>query len=904
MSALPNLTYYNNNVPAFYPLYESTVTVQSVKGINATFSTLNAQTVSISTINIAYANISSISTTSITLDGNTLDTAGSGFGSELLLNGVPIATTANISSIADWAYEPAISTVVMAGNNLIGGGTLFAQNLTAASAASAMTGSFKYINSSNIINSNDITTVTLETSGLLTAASISTPSLKANLISSLTLASATVTVSSITANQISSGTITASIGNFSTLNTGGGATLSTISGNSASFSTLSANQISSGQITAALGTFSTMRGSAILSTLSASTINVNTISSGTIIAEQGIFNYLSTNSISTGSLYVSTLTAVTATFSTLAVSTFVTPPVTLSSLTLQDLTVSNSANFSGGRPNFTTGINTSGPNNFNNTNIDNASNINGSIINVLVGGQTNITANAGDSIFGNPAVNLVSQGGGSSAIRVQAKACSLFAFPIPNSSVDILAEGNVSYIPVAPVPYGGKITLRAQAGAANPLTSPISFLAGNGAIRLTADSYFSFGSLYPPVPGVIALSGGAVLSVAGLTTPATAPYGVGIYSALTCLSLTCGASVALTSFPGTVYLRGDNGTKVLNGLYIDHLYPALGYTLAISGAGGNFVNIQDTEYLGMTNNPAIDGGSMNGQIRNFSSIIGRTVQASTINVSTINTGIVSVDQIYTRNININPPSTIYITHPDLTINANFTTDEGDAAQANNLNLFASSNVNIQSIAGIGGGGGNINIQCANNPALYKISLIGEVAASRTVAAPKVSTLNIELSSINGAAYTPGGGGGGSFVSTATSDLNLNNFNITSVSSITAGGDLSISAITNLKTSAVSTINTVAQTVFTGGVARTLRGANVPQPIIQYGYVSSTGTSGNLTVNIPQIYNAQTSYIPFACMVDSPPAQINVSSISRGSFIIGWSSGGGGNQTFAWQTMGL
>jgi hypothetical protein len=167
----------------------------------------------------------------------------------------------------------------------------------------------------------------------------------------------------------------------------------------------------------------------------------------------------------------------------------------------------------------------------------------------------------------------------------------------------------------------------------------------------------------------------------------------------------------------------------------------------------------------------------------------------------------------------------------------------------------------------------------------------------------MSTTNINLSTINGAAYVPGGGGGSSWVSTATSDLNMSGYNISNLSSITAAGDLSISATTNLKTSAVSTINTVAQTVFTGGVSRTLVSSNVPQPIIQYGYASSIGASGTVTVTIPQRYTTQASYVPFACMVDDPPAQINVSSITRGSFIIGWSSGGSGNQTFAWHTMG-
>jgi len=175
----------------------------------------------------------------------------------------------------------------------------------------------------------------------------------------------------------------------------------------------------------------------------------------------------------------------------------------------------------------------------------------------------------------------------------------------------------------------------------------------------------------------------------------------------------------------------------------------------------------------------------------------------------------------------------------------------------------------------------------------------------------MSTPNIYLSTINGAPYVAGGGGGGGFVSTATSDLNMNNFNINALSSITttgyfnitAGNDLVIETPNNLLTFAGTTINDCQQTNFTGNVARLLRGTYVNQPIIQYGYASSTGASGNLTVNIPTIYSSQNSYIPFAVMVDAPPSQINVSSISRGSFIIGWSSGGSGSHKFAWNTMG-
>jgi hypothetical protein len=58
------------------------------------------------------ATISTLTTTQITLDGNTLDTTGSGVSATLLLNGVAIASgSALTSTIGNWSYFPALSTI-------------------------------------------------------------------------------------------------------------------------------------------------------------------------------------------------------------------------------------------------------------------------------------------------------------------------------------------------------------------------------------------------------------------------------------------------------------------------------------------------------------------------------------------------------------------------------------------------------------------------------------------------------------------------------------------------------------------------------------------------------------------------------------------------------------------------
>lgn len=66
-------------------------------------------------ISTGLAVVSSISTTVLDIDGQTLTASPT----ELLLNGVPVATQSSLSSIGDWALEPAISTVQMAGFSMI-----------------------------------------------------------------------------------------------------------------------------------------------------------------------------------------------------------------------------------------------------------------------------------------------------------------------------------------------------------------------------------------------------------------------------------------------------------------------------------------------------------------------------------------------------------------------------------------------------------------------------------------------------------------------------------------------------------------------------------------------------------------------------------------------------------------
>jgi hypothetical protein len=107
----------------------------SANGKKFFFLTADGQLFNVSTLNAT--NISSASIATSTISATTVDVDGqvlTATPTELLLNGVPLATTSNLSSIADWALDPAISTVQMAGNNLIGAGSIQGTSVNASNA--------------------------------------------------------------------------------------------------------------------------------------------------------------------------------------------------------------------------------------------------------------------------------------------------------------------------------------------------------------------------------------------------------------------------------------------------------------------------------------------------------------------------------------------------------------------------------------------------------------------------------------------------------------------------------------------------------------------------------------------------------------------------------------------------
>ena len=92
----------------------------------STFSTLYASSLTAGFASISTLNNSTINVNTIDIDGQIL-TADS---DQLFLNGLPIATTANISSIADWALYDSVSTVRMMNHDITEAKDIYANTVS------------------------------------------------------------------------------------------------------------------------------------------------------------------------------------------------------------------------------------------------------------------------------------------------------------------------------------------------------------------------------------------------------------------------------------------------------------------------------------------------------------------------------------------------------------------------------------------------------------------------------------------------------------------------------------------------------------------------------------------------------------------------------------------------------
>lgn len=101
-------------ISSFKTLNVSTLNADNISSAVINTSTLNANNVSTGFGFVNICETSTIFTYEITLDNQTLNANAT----DLLLNGIPIATTSNISSVSDWALDPAVSTIQCDNNDI------------------------------------------------------------------------------------------------------------------------------------------------------------------------------------------------------------------------------------------------------------------------------------------------------------------------------------------------------------------------------------------------------------------------------------------------------------------------------------------------------------------------------------------------------------------------------------------------------------------------------------------------------------------------------------------------------------------------------------------------------------------------------------------------------------------
>jgi len=985
-------TRYNANNPIYAPLpiSVSSLTVSSLTANSLTANSLTANRITaVSTLSGffegSYGEISNwyvdeklyVNFQELTADSD-----------QLFLNGVPVATTANLSSIQNWSYFAQVST--LDGNN-------------------QSTIGLSYLEASTIGTKN------------LTASNIFTQNLMAFNIVNFTSTVVEVYESTIQSDVKLANISTANIKN-AFISTGSVSTLNSIN---ASFSNLSAGTASINTLTG---------GSASFSNFTASSITVSSIVSPP--AASATFSSITVvSNTNTGSLTVGCNNT----------TTFAAAP-----------TFSDGANFNGTRPNFNSGINTASANNFNNCNLDNVGKItantvfigSSNYVDIQTSSFTAILNNRGADVGGNSVIDLKSQFGAATRINLTADASSSLA-PTPTQIITLTANGATSLTQNA---VGGRVSIVANAGSGVGCN-----ILGFGQIDLTA-----YSSL--PFAGVIKESAGSILAYSGLTVPAVGVFGGSFYSALTTLSLTCGVTPVTTSFPGVVYLRGDNGTKVVNGFDVDNItLSSINGAAYVPGGGGGgtvstFTNLQTSSFtvssingsaypppggwvstattlLDMNGNPITDltgtllltVGSTNytsysqtstsidllqaggaGYVRR--NVAGNIIDTAVGNIQTTATSTINTvpHTVFTGGIRVSSingasfptaGSTIS-TFTTLTTSAFFVSSINGATLISNLTMGLNDiifdggkSVSCESnqiyMAGNGTDyvsmyNGGASVQIANDQNIYltgnassiggvntvnfqntninmtngdiilnnntitavsSISAGGElsITANTNILTTAASTINTVPNTIfTGQIFTNNGTTGLAWGSAApysigidgpflfgftqgalgttsnANDISLawdaaevniyktldmeDNF-ILNVSTITASGELSISANNDILTSAVSTINTVQNTYFTGGISKRLDGVGILQPVIQYGQVSSSGGSGTVIVSTPYAYSAVNSYLPFACMADAPAAEIYVSTLTEQAFEIGWQNGGGGNQLFNWNTLG-
>jgi len=897
MSLLPTDTFYGPNNPIYLkePLVVSTAQISSLTVNAITANRINANSTFTGFIEGPYGEISNWyvdDTLYVNFQALTADS------DQLFLNGIPVATTANLSSIQNWSYFAQVSTLDGNNQSTIGlsyleASTIGTRSLTASNIFTQNLMAFNIVNFTSTVVEVYESTIQSD----IKLANISTANIK----------NASISSGSASFSNISTDTAFINSGNFSTLNS-----------INASFSNLSTGTASINTLTG---------GTASFSNFTASSITVSSIISPPA-ASANFSSITVVSNTNTGSLTVGSNNT----------TTFAAAP-----------TFSNGANFNGTRPNFNSGINTTAANNFNNTTLDNVGRItantvfigSSNYVNIQTSSFTEILNNRGADVGGNSVIDLKSQFGAATRVNITADASSALS-PTPTQIVTITANGATS---LTQNPVGGRVSIVANAGSGVGCN-----ILGFGQIDLTANSSL-------PFAGVIKESAGSILAYSGLTTPAVGVFGGSFYSALTTLSLTCGVTPATTSFPGVVYLRGDNGTKVDNGLTCDSITATSNAVLntittngltAFTGSSlAFFAPSQNIQFNSATVgfNAVIAGPLSVSSITNVSTINGApyvpggggggastistftNLTTSTLTVSSIS-GTVFTGAITAESAKIGTasafPACAYFQHKALAA------DGSDYALLSEDNGSTFLNSRLGSLVRIRSGNLDIMSFDCNTVGSYKPLLMndnpikirndGSTGLAWGSAAPY--SVGVDGPFLFG--NTQGALGTTSTINDISLawdtnkvemykklDMNANGIGDSSglltLSSINVGiaGSTSVGLVAGYVSTGVSILLVTPNQIdlISPTVTRDLVGVSVAQPVVQYGSDTVSGLSGSVAVTLGTPYTSVSSYVAFISMMDSTPAETSVSRDSESQITLSWNSGGIGTHILSWQTLG-
>ena len=547
-------------VSSFLDLYSvSTITSTLLVQANANIVNLNAANISTIYLETDEAFISSISTQGIVLDGAVLTTAG---GSELLLNGIPVATTANLSSLSDWSLDPAISTLNMNGNNLIAGASGTFQNWTVASTISA-SNMFLSTLSSGIVYANTVSTLDLVTvdayANIISTNNIYVNNIQSGAVGDLTLEAADL-LSLGSVQQASLYASTLQLVGSNVLVVQAGSYISQVSTFSVkAVSTISLNNFNQGAATTISLYTSTIQ---LLAEFinAGDAVNVDTVfqtgsvSSFRVYANDSITLGAGANVNMTGGGRVVNVAGIDGDpgpvgelgagkgilqitgLSTINGSPFNSENITTSSITVSSI---NGATFPQTLPNVSQWATFAASSNVNlngNSLIDSQGDLTVSATN----GSLNLVDDKGINLLSGSVVNMTARNGNGGTVNILADSGTGF---VNGGVVNVTANGGGG-----PAGLFGRVSVVAQPGSALGV-------ATGGVVELIANS----GTSLSNATSKITLNAGGINIYSGIASPFASLFGYTYLNASLGISLVAGGFTSGFQSPGTVYLYGYDG---------------------------------------------------------------------------------------------------------------------------------------------------------------------------------------------------------------------------------------------------------------------------------------------------------------------------------------------------------